>query len=230
MVIANDCEWLEKRNERVSSLTTTKTSTTSSSTTSTSISINSTRITSNPHRIISKKTMSLLALLTVSGSRRSIGGNVVRALSTSTISSTGTCFQSGNRIQQRRTASEGIGGFAGRHGWHRTVGFSTESGGPSSSSTPIVATAATVEDDLDSALDDILGSVFKEAGDPVGDSIEMAVDDAVSGAADLSVNTDDGTPLPTVDETIIGITDPKKTPTTSPPLTPTGQTLGCTKP
>ena len=132
--------------------------------------------------------MTLLALLSVSASRRTLGGNVVRAFSTIDTSTKGTCFHTGTSIPHPRTARtpNALTTHRRSSGWYTTAGFSTESN-PSHSSNSIVATAATVEDDLDSALDDILGSVFKEAGDPIIDSFDQAIHDAVDGAADLSV-------------------------------------------
>lgn len=158
------------------------------------------------YRIVSTKTMTLLALLTVSTTRRtSVSGNignVVRAFSTlNTPAKATTCFHTTSIQSQTQTRSHRPRNSIA--GWHTSVGFSTDS-------KSIIATAATVEDDLDSALDDILGSVFQEAGDPIIDSIDQAVDEAVDGAAQLSVNADEDITIDAPqDESIVGITDPK---------------------
>merc|ERR1719148_411 len=68
-------------------------------------------------------------------------------------------------------------------------------------------------DDLDAALDDILGSVFAEAGDPmVASLMEKVMDDVVDGADDDSLakaDEEEEAEVAPIDESIVGITDPK---------------------
>jgi len=158
-------------------------------------------------RIISIKNMSLLALVSASGSRRSsiLSGLGVRAFSSVGTLSRGKCFLPSSKIHEESRLKPRIsGGY---------VGFSSGRDGLLAEDKPSVAMAASVEDDLDAALDDILGSVFAEAGDPmVASLMEKVMDDVVDGADDDSLakaDEEEEAEVAPIDESIVGITDPK---------------------
>jgi len=153
-------------------------------------------------RTISRTNMSLLALVSASSSRRGslLGSNLVRAFSSvgSSSVSRGRCFVPSSKLHEEVRFKYGIGG-TGR------VDFS--SGGDVLKDKADVALAASVEDDLDAALDDILGSVFEEAGDVTAAS--AAENELSAEETEDTEENEDAEETEELDSSIVGISDPK---------------------